>query len=523
MLLRRPLTIAEILRWADAYRETTDRWPTRTTGIIPGTVGETWQAVDQALKLGLRTLPGGSSLARLLAEKRGAHNRRERPPLTEDQILAWADAHHQQTGTWPTVRRVIVPDSGRENWSAIDMALRVGTRGLPGGSSLAQLLAERRGVRNSKDLPPVTEEQILAWVDAHHGRTGAWPDRDSGPVPEAPGETWTTVNQALYRGRRGLPGGSSLALLLAERRGVRNVWSRPGLSLEQILAWADAHHGRTGRWPHPDSGPVADAPEETWCAIESALVEGLRGLPGGFSLAELLGVERGLRTRSTLPRLSRRQILGWATAHFRRTGAWPTKESGPVADAPGETWSGVEDALRRGARGLRGGSSLARLLAWHGKKRNRLASPQLSQKRILAWADAHHRATGEWPHVDSGPVQDAPEENWQAINQALWTGRRGLRGGSSLARLLAKKRGVRNDKALPRLTGEQILHWADLHFQRTGSWPKCKSGPIADAPGETWSGVDAALREGARGLPGGSSLPRLLKASRSLPSASTSG
>jgi len=46
-------------------------------------------------------------------------------------------------------------------WRQIDNALRLGLRGLPGGSSLAQLLAHRRGYRNVRALPPLTEELIL--------------------------------------------------------------------------------------------------------------------------------------------------------------------------------------------------------------------------------------------------------------------------------------------------------------------------------------------------------------------------
>jgi hypothetical protein len=523
VLRRRPLTIAEILRWADAYRETTGGWPTRARGIIPGTVGETWVQVDEALRGGLRGLPGVSSLPRLLAEERGARNRAQLPPLTEDQILAWADAYHQQTGAWPMAKNGIIPDSGRESWSTIDKALWRGTRGLPGGSSLARFLAERRGVRNPKDLPPLTAEQVLAWADAHQRRTGDWPDCRSGPVPEAPGETWTAVDAALHRGSRGLPAGCSLALLLAEKRGVRNVWSRPVLSVEQVLAWADAHHGRTGQWPNEHSGPVVEAPEETWQGVNQALLDGLRGLPGGFSLAELLGVERGVRNRRTLPRLNRKQILAWATAHFRRTGTWPSQQSGAVADAPDETWQGVDKALRHRRRGLRDGSSLAQLLAQHGKKRNPQGAPPLSRKKILAWADAHYRRLGEWPGVHSGPVADAPGESWKAIDQALRQGRRGLTGGSSVARLLAKKRGVAKYERRPPLTEEKVRRWAELHFQRTGVWPQCRSGPIADVPGESWRGVDVALRVGTRGLPGGSTLARLLREQRSLPAASPQG
>jgi hypothetical protein len=38
---------------------------------------------------------------------------------------------------------------------------------------------------------------------------------------------------------------------------------RPLLPVEQILAWADAHHRCSGRWPNLNSGPVLGATDET--------------------------------------------------------------------------------------------------------------------------------------------------------------------------------------------------------------------------------------------------------------------
>src|SRR5439155_5918892 len=134
------------------------------------------------------------------------------PPLSEDQILHWADEHHARTGSWPTYRSGLIPGSGRETWNSIDGALRSGVRSLPGRSSLAKLLAGRRCVRNHKQLPQLTEEQILAWADAFHRRTGTWPSIHSGPITSAPGETWMAVQMALRNGTRGMVGGSSLAL-----------------------------------------------------------------------------------------------------------------------------------------------------------------------------------------------------------------------------------------------------------------------------------------------------------------------
>jgi hypothetical protein len=57
------------------------------------------------------------------------------------------------------------------------------------------------------------------------------------------------------------------------------------------------------------------------------------------------------------------------------------------------------------------------------------------------------------------------------------------------------------------------MAWAQEYLRQTGSWPGRDSGPVAGAEGETWSGIDMALRYGLRGLPGGSSLARLAKRS----------
>lgn len=364
MALRAPaLSVPQILVWVDFYHSRTGGWPKRTSGAIPGSLGETWYKVDKALRDGTRDLPGGSSLARLLEAKRGVRNQANLPRLTIRTILEWADAHHRRTGSWPHKDSGKVAGQPGETWANVDAALRQGLRNLSGGSSLAQLLAQHRSVVNPADRPPLSVKQILTWADAHHRRTGRWPTRADGAIPGSQADTWLAVDTALHRGLRGLPGGSSLACLLAERRGVRNSADPPPLTEEQILAWADAHHRRTGRWPRATSGPVQGAPGETWGAINKALHQGHRTLPGGSSLAELLVRRRGIRNNWHLPRLSNRQIVAWARAHRARTGRWPTSGSGVVPEAPEETWKGIDAALRKGRRGLPGGSSLVRLLA----------------------------------------------------------------------------------------------------------------------------------------------------------------
>ncbi len=447
--------------------------------------------------------------------QRGHRRRKKRPartrlPLTIKQILAWADVHHERTGKWPNVNSGRVYDAPSLNWKAVTTALRMGYRGLPGGSSLARLLAEQRGVRNRLAPPPLSIKKILAWADAHHKRTGKWPGMESGRVHGVPSETWDGVNAALRKGRRGLFAGGSLARLLVERRGIRSRIALPELTIRKILAWADAYHTRTGNWPQLTSGQVYGQPFEKWSAIHYALNRGIRGLPGGSSLVRLLARHRGVRNRSRLPKLTIRKILSWMDAYHNRTGRWPNAQSGPVEGAVGETWRAVETALRKGLRGLPGGSSPARLLERYRGVRNPATLPSLRVETVLKWADAHYRRTGRWPTVTSDLVQGTRNETWSSINSALHHGRRGLPGGLSLNLLLAKYRGVPKRVRLPMLTEKRILAWADAYHRRTGTWPNRLSGRVGHPPGITWRPIDGALLRGLRGLPGGTTLRQLL-------------
>ena len=213
-LAKRPLTVATILAWADAYHRRLGRWPTRQAGLVNGVAGETWRAVDEALRYGYRGLGSGSSIARLLAKHRNVPNRMAKPPLSRHFILRWADAHHQRSGRWPNSKFGPVTEAPHETWRGIDQALRQGWRGLRRGASLAQLLAQARRARNRVNLPRLEIPKILRWASEHYRACGAWPSQTSGAVGSMPGETWGSLNQALRYGYRGLPGGLTLARLL---------------------------------------------------------------------------------------------------------------------------------------------------------------------------------------------------------------------------------------------------------------------------------------------------------------------
>jgi hypothetical protein len=142
-----PLTVAEILAWADAYRARKGRFPHAFSGAIPeAPLGTNWRQVDNALRYGLRGLAGGASLAQFLAEHRGHRNIQRLPRLTDARIVRWAVAWKRRTGDWPLIGSGSIPEStAGDTWKAVDIALRQGLRGLRPGRSLPQLLAEQRG------------------------------------------------------------------------------------------------------------------------------------------------------------------------------------------------------------------------------------------------------------------------------------------------------------------------------------------------------------------------------------------
>jgi hypothetical protein len=89
---------------------------------------------------------------------------------------------------------------------------------------------------------------------------------------------------------------------------------------------------------------------------------------------------------------------------------------------------------------------------------------RLTVQKVLAWAGAHRRRTGDWPRTASGAIPASPGDTWRRIDNALRYGYRGLDGGSSLARLLQRERGV----LLRRGRRRSARAWEALRLRRWG-------------------------------------------------------
>jgi hypothetical protein len=120
--------------------------------------------------------------------------------------------------------------------------------------------------------------------------------------------------------------------------------------------WATKDLPQVGHQPDGSQRPLYNHR-----SLDDALCFGYRGVPGGDSLAKLLGCERGHRHVHRLPSLTGDSILAW---HADR-GTWPNENSDPILGIRDEVWPNVNTALTLGKQGLTGGNSLAPLLGRH--------------------------------------------------------------------------------------------------------------------------------------------------------------
>jgi hypothetical protein len=218
--VHKPLTVKQILRWADGHHRVTGRWPTSRCGVVLNQPDRTWEGVNTALRKGTCGMPGGDSLNRLLERHRGKTDLRvAMPDLTLKQVLKWADSHRAITGRWPWRECGPVLDCPGISWATIDSRMGTGEWELPRGTTLAKWLLKVRDVWDG-GKPRLTEALVVRWAQEHFDRTGRWPVTMSGPVQGHPGENWAAIDVAIRNKRRGFPQRSSLRQILRSRFGA---------------------------------------------------------------------------------------------------------------------------------------------------------------------------------------------------------------------------------------------------------------------------------------------------------------
>jgi hypothetical protein len=297
---------------------------------------------------------------------------------------------------------------------------------------------------------------------------------------------------------------------------------REGLRIAQgaSIAVADLHeeiwdyHHRYGTWPTVNAGFV-ERFEVAYGYLDHCLRVGQRGLGPGSSLyqecvrvAGARGVpiedRRGDDTPWTLE-----MVQGAIREHYQETGRFPVK--GDKGECPlGVTWGTLDYYLRTGGfHALAGDTTLAgQVTAVQTALGMTRKAGAITREQVLAAIAAHHGAAGSYPDRSSPGEVPGIGGAWGSLNNRL---RKGLLGESlSLADLAREARQQRGDPApgaRPPLTTADV-HAAIVDHRRERGAPPTRQTRNLSALGIGWGALDNLLKNGGRGLPGGSSLAR---------------
>lgn len=246
----------------------------------------------------------------------------------------------------------------------------------------------------------------------------------------------------------------------------------------------------------------------TWWSIHQALTKGLRGLPGGSSLAKERDALVGARRRG---RLTRQGIIDAVMAHHRDHGSWPRFTTTGTISGLGYSWSGVGRALRDGrVASFPKGSSFTKLVM---ECQGRSAPAPLTIAMVRKAVRAFYEANGTWPSRSAPGEVPVIGGKWMTLGTALSEGLRGLpKQGTdgrplSLARIVAQLSGVpvRSKPLTVELIQESMVAWR----RKEGQWPSSLTDGVAPKIGVKWRSLNSFLRTGSRGLPSGLSLAKV--------------
>lgn len=457
-----------------------------------------------------------------------------RAPLSIELIIDWLRQYMNKYNKKPRMQSGIIEFAigPYENitWSAINAALWKGGRGLPGGSSLANLIEEQFGIRNKMNLPGLTEAIIHEWIEQFIKKYHRKPIASDGTVEFAngryTGETWGAIDSSLLAGVRGLIGGSSLAQFIEQNFSIRSYCKPPELSLEQIKDWIQQHISKYDKKPTAKSGVVEFAEGEykgtSWATIAHAMRNGVRGLVKGLSLAEFIKNVFNISNHYACKPLTVDIIYNWISQFIDKHDRKPTQNDGIIEFAKDEykemTWSTLNSHLWKGGRGLSGGSSLSQFIKTHFGIKNCNCPPMLNPELINKWISAYIKRYKKKPAKTSGEVEFAEGEyaeiTWGAIDCAFKAGKRGL-PKTTLAQYIQKEFKIRSAGNVAFLPEELIIKWVQKYLDEYGIKPKAISEIVKYANGDhigiTWLAIDASLHRGTHGLPGGSSLAQFIK------------
>jgi hypothetical protein len=358
-------------------------------------------------------------------------------PIAIEEVHAEIWDFYQREGNWPAANSVKTERFGVP-FRHLDLYLLRGTRSLPGNSSLYQesiKVAAARGVPiedRRGDNSPLTVGMVRDAIRAFHAQHGRFPVVGRDGVSPL-GITWTTLSLHLTDGRRGLPGGSTLAKEIEAVRREMGL-KPPEPTRELVLKAIEEYRDETGGYPIQQTRGEIPTLGMSWMVLAKRLRAGLLG--GGVTLVGLIEevrTHRGELAPGKKPKLTLAMVHEAIRAFYREHGRRPTTLKDERPCRLGLAWRTLNNAIKLGQRGLPGGTTLLEECevalgpAAFGVK------PTLTIEAVHEAIRAFYREHGERPMTKT-QLPCGLGIAWSTLQNCLAHGERGLPGGSSLYR-----------------------------------------------------------------------------------------
>jgi len=413
--------------------------------------------------------------------------------------------------------------------------------------------------------PPLTETAIIYAARVFYEQHNTLPNcKTKAAVPGMPDDSWMSIYQAGYHGRRGLEKGRTLGEILQPLRDelLQTEQPLPPLSEEVIRQAARTYYMENGKLPTRTSeGSLKESSEFSWKRINHLGQAGHRGLEKGRTLSKILKpLREELQSQKTPPgaesiltttksqktpeltqtlqelrlniakklilririlrekfTLTEDSILKAAEEFYEEHGKFPSRASKqPVPGLKDKTWDYIHQAAYHGRHGLTAGRTLSTILEPLKRKsgiKTNAARQSLSEEVIRDAAREFYIQYNKIPTKDTKePVPGMKHETWKALDSAAYSGYRSLIKGQSLSKILLPLREEYQHKIPGKpLTEDGILRAAREFYSRYGKLPTCASQESAPfLSGDTWGAIDRAGKMGYRNLNKGRTLSSIL-------------
>lgn len=310
--------LAELRRYADAYRVEFGKLPGALSGDIKGT-DDSWGAVYR------RLCNAGGNLSKTFTELYGSPLKVNETDTAE--LMRYADAYKAEFGKLPSSLSGDIRGTA-DTWQRVDSRMKT----KPGGSSLSKTLT--RLYHRSVKVDETNPAELRRYAALYKAEFGESPNLKSGNI-RGTSDTWAGVG-----GRLRVKGGSLPQSFSEMFSGHARVAEADPVDLRRH---ADAHRAESGKLPSANSGDIKGT-VDTWQAVHDRL----RKKDGGGlrqSLDALYGSP--VKVDETNPL----ELLRYADAHKTEFGKLPTSASGPIRGTT-DKWSAVNARLSRAGRTL---------------------------------------------------------------------------------------------------------------------------------------------------------------------------